>query len=128
MSGLSKTLAMLVAVSGLGVTTGCVSAEQIAAQDDYTCNNAGAAAGTPEHAQCRMLLYQQRVANRQAAAARMYAMGAAMQNASASMAPAAVATPYATPGGFTKVCTYQSVTGPRAVTVGSTDLCPLTLP
>jgi hypothetical protein len=50
-----------------------------------------------------------------------------MQQAGAS-AQAAAAQPASTPPTFTQVCNYTTIFGPRAITIGATELCPLTLP
>lgn len=79
-----------------------------------------------------MQLYQLRLANRRLATARLAALGGAMQGAGKSLSDASAAsgsTGAAAPiYGFTKVCHYQTATGPRALTIGSAEICPLTIP
>lgn len=104
---------------------GCASQEQIALQDDVSCTTAGYGVGTAEHDRCVLMLEEQRTASRQLAAARLFAAGAAMQAAGGGYGVAAAST---TPVGFTKVCTYNTITGPRAITVSSVSICPLTPP
>jgi hypothetical protein len=46
----------ITAIALAGLLGGCVSAQQLAAQDDAKCQSYGAAPGTPAYANCRVQL------------------------------------------------------------------------
>lgn len=105
---------------------GCASDAEIAQRDDASCSAMGAQIGTPAYVNCRAAMASQRAANRQLLAARLYAAGSALMDVAPPPQVEQPATPI--PAGFTKVCTYNTITGQRAVTVGSLDFCPLLPP
>jgi hypothetical protein len=126
-------LAIICSLALAGCATG--SPEQIAAQqavqidaDKATCATFGAAPGSDGFAACMVQVQSARRLEQQAAAAdrraRMMALGAALQGTGAAMSAAAPAAPT----GFTKVCSYNTIMGPRAITVGAMSLCPLLPP
>jgi hypothetical protein len=59
------TKILLAACAALALS-GCVTAEEMAAQDENDCHSYGAATGTDAYFQCRMVKSQQHIAARQA--------------------------------------------------------------
>ena len=102
------------------------SPETVAA-DHALCISRGNSLGTPEYTGCRAELFvrhQREDAGRRAQSnANFMAAMAVMGGAGAAPIQA---TP--TPTGFTKVCSYNTITGPRAITVPAVSLCPLLPP
>lgn len=117
--------------------SGCVSTEELATRDDAACQARGAKVGTEGYVTCRNLMTQERTAERRLMAARLMVAGQAMKQAGAQMQAAQMqstntgfnSTPAPPiPNGFTKVCRYNTITGPIAITIGAIELCPLTYP
>lgn len=111
--------------------------------DDYRCAQRGAPVGSSDYAACRnaltverAALMQQEAANRASFAARLQSAAQTLQRsqpAQQSDLPDAggVATTCFSRGeqtsGFNKICYYDCLGSPAAITRASTDLCPLTI-
>lgn len=102
---------------------GCATPEQIAAMDDAKCTSLGAPPGSEGYATCRLAAdYYRRQEQANALARLQQASAIADAQAQAQAAQSAPASP---PAGFTKICTYSTIWGPRAITIGSTEICPI---
>ncbi len=126
---------------GLLLLAGCASAEQLAVQDDATCQSWGAATGTADYAACRTALTQKRSADAELFSQRLSAAGRAMSAASSgiaspdqspafSSAPTIRATCFARgerTSGFNKLCAYDCLGSAHVITVNAASLCPLTV-
>ena len=75
---------ILAACSALALG-GCVTAEEMAAQDDHDCRSYGAGPGSSAYFQCRMVKDDRHTANAAAQAQVAQEMGTAMMIAGASM-------------------------------------------
>lgn len=126
----------LIALS-LSLLLGACAAQFMAAAEQ-DCQRFGYQVGTAQYAGCVQQQYNQRVAAMQRAGAALSAAGNAGQPAP-SYAPSAPGTYYSSPAttscfyrsevtsGFNKICTYDCLGSPYAVTQAATSLCPMSL-
>ena len=117
-------LAALAAATLLG---GCAQQIFNAAQKD--CAAFGFRPGSTEFAQCTQDRYGARQAQIQNSAARLQSAGVAMNGTSAPQSgqPVAFLTGQFVEG-QSRVCTYNRMGSPFAMTVGAADVCPISVP
>jgi hypothetical protein len=111
-------------VAALGLS-GCATEADRNYADFKTCQARGTGPGVPGYSACRAALDSLHAADRQVFAARMQAVSAMGQSLRDTNTPPPVES---APSGFTKVCTYNTIMGPRAITVSAVSLCPLLPP
>lgn len=114
----------VLAVAALALA-GCASEADRNYADFKTCQARGFEVGSSQYWNCRNAVVNERAADRQLLAARLYALGQAMRDASP---PPPADTEPSVPVGFTKICAYNTITGPRAITVSAVSICPLLPP
>lgn len=101
---------------------GCASETDRAYADFKTCQARGFEPGSAAYRECRDGMDGERYAKRQAVAGALMAAGQALRDTTPPGAQSTI------PSGFTKVCMYQTITGPRALAVSAVSLCPLLPP
>jgi hypothetical protein len=119
----------------------CATSDKADERDDITCKGYGAQVGTKEYVECRTALAHQRAAEAQARAAHfrqaMRAIGSDLQGppqgpeAETRIGGGGVSTTCHRRGearsGMNKICYYDCLGSAAATTVGSAELCPLTI-
>lgn len=133
--------ALIVTVSAVILLAGCATSEQVALQDDATCQGWGAAAGSSDYAACRTAITQKRAAEAAVFSQRLAAAGRALSAASPTApepvrsarnlnAPMMRTTCFSKGervSGMNKLCFYDCLGSAHVVTQSAVSMCSLTM-